>query len=234
MVFLKGVRNFSLLRKMMVDKLKKEGIIKSKEVERAFLTVPREEFVWPDMKNLAYEDTPLPLGGTGQTISAPHMVAIMLEEFDLKPGLKVLEIGTGSGYNAALMAEIVKPTNSITKGNVITIERVPELIQFPKYNLDRTGYYNRVNVILGDGTLGYPARSEEMLYDRIMVTAAAPHIPNCLKNQLKINGIILAPIGNTFMQTLVKLRKFEGGRINIEEVCGCVFVALIGEDGFRF
>ncbi|MCP8311610.1 MAG: protein-L-isoaspartate(D-aspartate) O-methyltransferase [Candidatus Methylarchaceae archaeon HK02M1] len=231
-----GERDYSLLRRRMVERLMREGVIKSKKVERAFLTVPREEFVWPNTKSLAYEDTPLPLGITGQTISAPHMVAIMLEEFDLKSGLRILEIGTGSGYNAALMAEIVRPTgkDSINQGHVITIERVPELIKFSKDNFDRTGYSDRIDVVLGDGTLGYPERSKKMLYDRIMVTAAAPQIPYYLKAQLKIDGIILAPVGNTFMQTLVKSIKLEGGKMKIEEICGCIFVSLIGEDGFRF
>jgi len=231
---LKVDADYSVLRMKMVERLKGEGIIRSKEVERAFLTVPREEFIWHDTKAMAYQDTPLPLGETGQTISAPHMVAIMLEEFELKQGLKVLEIGAGSGYNAALMAEIVEPTgkDSITMGHIITMERVYELVKFSKENFNRTDYSNRIDVVMGDGTLGYPERSEEMIYDRIMVTAAAPYIPKYLKAQLKINGIILAPVGNTFMQTLVKLTKLKGGRIKTEEICGCVFVSLIGEDGF--
>ncbi|MEM3451095.1 MAG: protein-L-isoaspartate(D-aspartate) O-methyltransferase [Nitrososphaerales archaeon] len=225
--------DYSFMRKKMVEDLIRVGIIKSKEVERAFLKVPREEFVWPNIKHIAYEDTPLPLGNTGQTISAPHMVAIMLEELDLKKGLKVLEIGAGSGYSAALMAEIVQPNESNTKGgHVISIERVSELIDFARNNLERTGYSNRVSIVFGDGTLGYPERKEEMLYDRIVVTAAAPHIPKYLKIQLKENGIILIPVGNTFMQTLIKGFKRKG-ELEIHEVCGCMFVPLIGEDGFR-
>jgi protein-L-isoaspartate(D-aspartate) O-methyltransferase len=230
MVFLK---DYSILRKNMVEGLVRVGIIKSKEVERAFLKVPREEFVWHNMRHLAYEDAPLPLGDTGQTISAPHMVAIMLEELELRKGLRVLEIGAGSGYSAALMAEIVQPTNSNeNKGHVISIERVKDLIDFAKENLRRTGYSDRVSIVFGDGTLGYPERKEEMLYDRIVITAASPHIPRYLKAQIKENGIILAPIGNTFMQTLVKARKRKGD-LEFHEVCGCMFVPLIGEDGFR-
>ncbi len=229
MVFL---NNYSILRKNMVERLVRVGIIKSKEVERAFLKVPREEFVWYNMKHLAYEDTPLPLGNTGQTISAPHMVAIMLEELELVKGLRVLEIGAGSGYSAALMAEIVQPNDDKNKGHVISIERVKDLINFAKENLKRTGYSDRVSIVFGDGTLGYPKRREEMLYDRIVITAASPHIPRYLKAQLKENGIILAPIGNTFMQTLVKAIKRKGD-LEFREVCGCMFVPLIGEDGFR-
>jgi len=190
--------------------------------------------VWHNMKHLAYEDTPLSLGSTGQTISAPHMVAIMLEEFDLKKGLKVLEVGAGSGYSAALMAEIVKPTGSdADQGHVISIERVSELINFAKDNLKRTGYDDRVSIVTGDGTLGYPERSKEMLHDRIVVTAAAPHVPVYLRAQLKEDGIILVPVGDTLMQTLIKAIKRKD-KMEFREVCNCMFVPLIGEDGFRF
>ncbi|MGQ9468478.1 MAG: protein-L-isoaspartate(D-aspartate) O-methyltransferase [Nitrososphaerales archaeon] len=229
---MKKEMDYSLLRKKMIDGLVRVSVIKSKEVERAFLKVPREEFVWPNMKHLAYEDTPLPLGNTGQTVSAPHMVAIMLEELDLKKGLRVLEIGAGSGYSAALMAEIVKPTDDLNQEHVISIDRILELVNFAKDNLKRTGYFDRVSVIFGDGTLGYPERSEEMLYDRIIVTAAAPYIPRYLRAQLKEDGIILVPVGNTSVQTLVKAIKHKG-ELEAHEVCGCMFVPLIGEDGFR-
>lgn len=226
--------DYPILRKRLVEGFVRMGVIRSKEVERAFLEVPREEFVWHSMKHLTYEDTPLSLGSTGQTISAPHMVAIMLEELDLKKGLNVLEIGAGSGYSAALMAEIVEPTVSdLNKGHVTSIERVPELINFARDNLKRTGYSDRVSIVFGDGTLGYPERSKEMLYDRIVVTAAAPHIPVYLRAQLNKNGIILVPVGDTFMQTLIKATKYEE-KMEFREVCNCMFVPLIGEDGFRF
>lgn len=229
---MKGV-DYEYERREMVERLRRQGIVKSREVAKALLTVPREEFVWPGMEHLAYLDTPLPLGSTGQTISAPHMVSIMLEEFELKPGLKVLEIGAGSGYNAALMAEIVRPSSSDVEGNVISVERVPELIKFANENLERTGYSSRVTVVMGDGTLGCPERSEEMLYDRIIVTAAAPHIPKYLKAQLKVEGILLIPMGDVFMQSLVKAVKLKDGSMRSSEVCGCMFVSLVGEDGFR-
>jgi protein-L-isoaspartate(D-aspartate) O-methyltransferase len=234
MVFLKWDMDYSLLRKRMVENLVRVGMIRSKEVERAFLKVPREEFVWHNMRHLAYEDTPLSLGSTGQTISAPHMVAIMLEELDLKKGLKVLEVGAGSGYSAALIAEIVKPTGSNeNEGHVLSIERVSDLMNFARDNLKRTGYDDRVSVIFGDGTLGYPERSKDMLYDRIVVTAAAPHIPVYLRAQLKEDGIILVPVGDTFMQTLINgIKRKE--KMEFREVCNCMFVPLIGEDGFRF
>lgn len=234
MVFM--TRNdYSSERKKMVDRLIKEGIVKKKEVARALMTVFREEFVWPDTKRFAYEDTPLPLGDTGQTISAPHMVAIMLEELELDIGMNVLEIGTGSGYNVALISEIVQPTPiEKNRAKIISVERVSELVKFAKDNLERTGYCEGITVSLGDGTLGYPQRSEEMLYDRIVVTAASPHIPKYLKAQLKSHGIILAPIGNTFTQTLVKATKTSGGEIKNVDICECMFVALVGENGFSY
>ena len=212
-----------------MENLKREGIIRSPAVEKAMLKVPRELFVWPGYEEDAYVDTPLPLGSTGQTISAPHMVAIMLEELRLEPGQVVLEIGTGSGYNAALLAEIVGP-----QGRVVSIERLPELAEFAKRNLERAGYKEPwVKVVVGDGTLGYPPRSKEELYDRIVVTAAAPRIPQFLLAQLKTSGIMLIPIGPIGYQELVRVIKKPAGGVVEENLGGCVFVPLIGEDGYR-
>ena len=213
-------------RERLVWKLEKEGILKTREIINAFLKVPRELFVWPGMEDQAYWDTPLPLGDTGQTISAPHMVAIMLEELRVKPGMKVLEIGTGSGYNAALIAELVGQ-----EGEVVSIERVKELVEFAKNNLKRAGYASIVKVVHGDGTLGYPPRSTEPIYDRIIVTAAAPRAPRYLILQLKENGILLAPIGPRSYQELTRITK-KGGQIYEEKLGGCIFVPLIGEDGY--
>lgn len=224
--------DFAELRRRMVENLVREGIIKSDEVRRAMLTVPREEFVWPNTKDKAYWDTPLPLGATGQTISAPHMVAIMLEECELERGMKVLEIGAGSGYNAALMAEIVSPTSSKISGKVVTVDRVKDLVEFAKMNIKRTGYQDRVEVYLADGSLGYPEGCEEELYDRIMVTAASPKVPKMLKKQLKRGGILLIPVGNIWAQSLLKLVKRDDGSFDEKYVCECVFVPLIGRDGY--
>jgi len=225
---------FKKQRELMVKALIREGVLKSKEVKRAFLTVPREEFVWPDMKSSAYYDTPLPLGATGQTISAPHMVAIMLEEMWLEEGMLVLEIGAGSGYSAALTAEIVNPTGfKDSGGQVVTIERVRSLIEFAKSNLEKTGYADRVKVVEGDGTLGYPEECEEEIYDRIVVTAAAPKTPIFLKKQLKRGGILLIPVGDLYIQRLMKLTKSEDGSFKSKHVCDCMFVPLIGCDGYQ-
>jgi protein-L-isoaspartate(D-aspartate) O-methyltransferase len=232
---MKDQSNYLSQRKELIDNLVKEGIISSKEVTRSMLTVPREEFVWPTTKPSAYSDQPLPLGSTGQTISAPHMIAIMLEDLELSKGMKILEIGTGSGYNAALMAEIISPTpNKLKKDiRVITVERVPDLVTFARKNLQKTGYSDRVEVILGDGTLGYPKRGEEMLYDRVTITAASPHLPKYLKAQLKVGGILLAPVGDLYMQTLIKAIKKSKDKMISSRKVGCMFVPLIGEEGYK-
>lgn len=221
-----GIRlSFEEQRRRLVKNLKEEGLIKSKAVESAFLKVPREKFVWADEVENAYLDTPLPLGKTGQTISAPHMVAIMLEELDLKKGLKVLEVGCGSGYSAALMAEIVGP-----EGCVVSIERIPQLVEFAKRNLEAAGYGDVVKVILGDGCLGYPPRSEEEIYDRVVVTAAASTIPKYLKKQTKQGGILLIPVGGSWSQTLKKLIKISADKFDVKDITECIFVPLVASE----
>jgi protein-L-isoaspartate(D-aspartate) O-methyltransferase len=224
--------DFEEQRRMLVRELKREKIIRSPHVESAFLNVPREVFVWPNTVEEAYFDTPLPLGNTGQTISAPHMIAIMLEELELSKGNRVLEIGTGSGYNAALMAYIVSGGKTDKTGAVITIERVPSLVTFARNNLKRANYSDYVEVAEGDGSLGYPPNVEEELYDRIIITAAAPRFPKTLIKQLKVDGIILAPIGGILFQTLTKGKKRQGKNLEIEKKTECVFVPLVGEDGY--
>jgi protein-L-isoaspartate(D-aspartate) O-methyltransferase len=198
------------LRSTLVTDLKRQGIIKSKAVEDAFLSIRREDFAWKEYAGSAYFDEPLPLGDTGQTISAPHMVAIMLEEAELLRGMKVLEVGTGSGYNAALIGHIVD--NGIEQASrplVFTVERNLELVKYAKLNLKKAKLDEVVEVVMGDGSLGYPEKSEVMLYDRILVTAGAPRIPVHLEKQLKLGGILLIPIGVTSYQTLVKVRKVQ-------------------------
>ena len=192
------------------------------------LKIPREKFVWPGYEDRAYDDTPLPLGDTGQTISAPHMVAIMLEELRVKPGHFVLEIGAGSGYSSALLAEIVAPD-----GRVVTVERIPELATFAKRNLRKVGLHNLVQVVVGDGSLGYPPKLEREIYDRIVVTAAAPRRPKYLLSQLKRGGVMLVPIGPIGYQQLVRITKKQDGSILEENLGECVFVPLIGENGFK-
>jgi len=215
--------DFSMLRQALVESLVEEGVIRSKIVKEAMLKVPREEFVPIHLRHYAYEDTPLPIG-YGQTISAPHMVALMCEEAQLAPGMRVLEIGTGSGYHAAVIAEIVGP-----KGAVYSIERLAELSSFARRNLARTGYLDRVTLIIGDGSMGYPPAAP---YDRIIVTAAAPEVPPPLIDQLARNGIMVIPVGDRFNQILYVVRKKSDGSLEYRTVTPCLFVPLIGRHGW--
>ncbi len=228
----------------LIDSLKRENIIKSKLVEEALRNIKREDFLWKgEPRSVAYFDEPRALGDTGQTISAPHMVAIMLEEAGLRPGLTVLEVGTGSGYNAALIAYIVSRginVESLEQPLVFSIERDARLVKFAKENLEKAKLGKIVEVVEGDGSLGYPSSSKEMKYDRIIVTAAAPFIPPHLESQLKIGGILLAPVGELPYQTLIKERKIRKGgggdekvEFSRERLMGVMFVPLIGEGAYR-
>ncbi len=203
--------------------------MRSEAVRRAFLTVKREMFVWPGTEEQAYFDMPLGLGDTGQTISAPHMVVIMLEELRPKIGDSVLEIGTGSGYNAALLAEMVAP-GGMGNGRVVTVERVPELVIFARKNLEAAGYSGIVRVVEGDGTLG-GLPGDETLFDRITVTAAAPRIPTALKARLKVGGSLLIPVGPLGYQDLIRVIRSPSG-YSEESLGACVFVPLVGQDGY--
>jgi|YelNatPaOPRAMG01_1025707.scaffolds.fasta_scaffold13263_7 protein-L-isoaspartate(D-aspartate) O-methyltransferase len=213
---------FEELRRRLVGNLCSAGYIKSERVRNAMLKVPRELFVTDDLVSEAYVDTPLPIG-YGQTISAPHMVAIMLEEQEFEPGQKVLEVGTGSGYHAALAAELVRP-----RGKVYTIERIGELAEFARRNISRAGYSDLVEVIEGDGSKGLPDKAP---FDRIFVACGAPDVPEPLIEQLADDGIMLVPVGGRYYQDLIKVKK-KKGRIVKENRGGCVFVPLIGEYGY--
>lgn len=206
----------------MVRALRARGMISSPEVERAMTVVPRHLFVPPEMRALAYRDSPLPIG-EGQTISAPHMVAMMAEVLELAPGLKVLEVGTGSGYNAAVMAELVGE-----EGMVITLERHRALAERAERALDQAGY-GRVRVVVADGSLGYPP---EAPYDRVSVTCGAPDVPVPLAEQLREGGIMAIPVGSLDYQKLLKASKREG-RMVTEDLGAVMFVPLIGEKGYR-
>ncbi|NJE29656.1 protein-L-isoaspartate(D-aspartate) O-methyltransferase [Thermococcus sp. 18S1] len=205
-----------------VERLFRERIIRSEAVRKAFLKYPRYLFVEKRYRDYAHVDEPLPIPA-GQTISAPHMVAIMLELAELEPGMNVLEIGTGSGWNAALIAELVK-------GDVYTVERIPELVEFARRNLERAGVEN-VHVFLGDGTKGFPPKAP---YDRIIVTAGAPKIPEPLIEQLKPGGMLIIPVGGYHLwQDLYIVTKGENGRIRKKRWGGVAFVPLIGEHGWN-
>lgn len=208
----------------MVRGLEQRGYIESPEVKEAFSSVPREEFVPSKVKKEAYADRPLPIG-RGQTISAPSMIAIMLEVLEAGQGQKVLEVGTGSGYNAALLGEIVG-----VEGRVYTIERLESVAKTGRRNLEERGY-DQVEVIVGDGTRGY---EEEAPWNRILVTACAPEVPNPLVGQLKVGGKLAAPVGSHYMsQTLLVVEKVGEGKTEVERHGSCAFVPLVGDYGWE-
>ncbi|MFP3945764.1 MAG: protein-L-isoaspartate O-methyltransferase [Archaeoglobaceae archaeon] len=194
----------------------------SLDVFEAMKKVPRHEFVPYERRNEAYSDIPLPIG-EGQTISAPHMVAIMCNLLDLQKGDKVLEVGGGRGYHAAVVAEIVDK-----EGKVIAMEIKSELARISQETLEDLGYYN-VRVITGDGSKGYPPESP---FDKIYVTASAPEIPEPLMEQLKPGGKMVIPIGE-YMQYLYVVEKDDQGNINKRNWGGVRFVPLVGEYGVK-
>lgn len=211
-------------RRNLVSILKELGYIRSRKVEEAMLRVPRELFVPEELREYAYDDRPLPIG-FNQTISAPSIVAYMTELLDPQPGDKVLEVGTGSGYQAAILAEIVCP-----KGHVWTIERIAEIAESARRRLEMLGYADMITVIVGDGSLGYEPQAP---YDRIIVTAAAPKIPKPLIEQLKPGGKIVIPVGPLPFQVLMVVYKKSSSEIEIKRDLEVVFVPLIGEYGWR-
>lgn len=199
-------------RKNLTDRLIAEGFLKTPKIIKVFGEVPREEFVLPRGRDYAYADTPQGIG-YGQTISAPHMVAIMTELLEPKPKDKVLEVGTGSGYQAAILSKLVK--------TVYTTELTSELVEFARANLQRAGCKN-VKLIRGDGAKGYP---KEAPYDKVIVTCACPEIPKSLIEQLKQGGVLIAPVGGAWMQDLKLCKKTKSG-VEEKSYGGCVFVPL--------
>jgi protein-L-isoaspartate(D-aspartate) O-methyltransferase len=216
-------------RKDLVQHLINRRVLTKKEVIDAMLKVPRHKFLSKEAVSTAYIDSPISIG-LNQTISAPHMNAMMCELLDLQEGDKILEIGTGSGYHAALCAEIVAPKDSKNPGHVYTVERHKKLADRARKSLKDTGYNERVTVIHGDGTLGY---QKEAPYDKILVTAASPKkIPQPLKNQLKDGGMICIPAGSReFGQNLYIIQK-QGKEYKVDKITGVRFVSLIGEHGW--
>lgn len=205
-------------RQFMVERqLRARGIF-DQSVLRAMSSVPREEFVAPEQRENAYEDRPLTIG-CSQTISQPYIVASMLQAAELRPEDHVLELGTGSGYQTALLAEIVR--------SIVTVERHPELARIAQDRLRNLGYKN-IEVVVGDGTLGYPPRAP---YDVILVSAAAPQIPQALVDQLAAAGRMVLPVGSRELQDLMLVRKEEDAIRHIR-LDGCAFVPLIGKEGF--
>ena len=193
--------------------------IHDKRVLEAFRRVPRERFVPPASKGDAYGDHPLAIGH-GQTISQPYMVALMSQELSVAEGHRVLEIGTGSGYQTAILAAL--------GAQVYTVERIAELSDAARQRLEDVGFTG-IRYHVGDGTLGWP---EDVLFDRIMVTAGSPETPPSLVRQLADGGRMAIPVGGTGHQDLMLVDR-RGEHVDERFICGCVFVKLIGEEGWR-
>jgi protein-L-isoaspartate(D-aspartate) O-methyltransferase len=181
--------------------------------------LPREEFLSADYLHEAYADRPLPIG-LGQTISQPYIVALMTQLLHLRPTDTVLELGTGVGYQTAILAKM--------SARVYTIERLGQLSETAQAILGRLGLGN-VDYLIADGSVGWPG---QMQFDKIIVTAAAPAVPPALVSQLKSHGTLVIPVGPNLLQELMVVRKGPQGAVE-QSVCGCRFVPLYGEQGFR-
>lgn len=209
--------NFEAARADLIRHLRTR--IKDERVLTAMSRVPRERFVPPEEKHLAYEDRPLPIG-MGQTISQPYIVALMTSLVELSGEEKVLEVGTGSGYQTAILAELAKL--------VITVERLPALAEAARETLESLGYKN-IRTRLAGPTIGWQTDAP---YDAIIVTAGAPKVPDSLLPQLAIGGRMVIPVGQRYEQELYKITRGRG-RNKVENLGGCRFVSLIGEDAWN-
>lgn len=211
--------DYAVLKKRMVEEQLLPRGIKDQNVLDAFLKVERHKFIPTDLASNAYADFPLPIGN-GQTISQPYIVALMTECLSLTGKEKVLEIGTGSGYQAAILAELSK--------EVYSVERFENLAKMAQGVLNELGYAN-IKIKVGDGTLGWP---EEAPFDRIIITAASPRIPLLLTEQLKDNAKLIMPLGESFSQVLTLFEK-KKDKLESTQICGCVFVPLVGKYGYK-
>ena len=216
---MKKTPDFALARKKMVQEQLVARGIKDKTILDAMLKVPRHLFVEEGLWHQAYGDFPLPIG-EGQTISQPYIVALMTEALQLTSNDKVLEIGTGSGYQAAILAELTT--------HVFSIERISSMAARARKILDQLGYAN-VLIRVSDGTLGW---LEEAPFAGITVTAGGPEIPPTLVEQLEVKGRLVIPVGNEYSQTLLKVVKQEKG-FKQEDLGGVRFVKLIGDHGWK-
>ncbi len=203
----------------LINSLRDSRFLNDDNVESAFRNIPRHEFVLKSELDRAYYNEPLSVM-KNQTISQPGVVSRMTEWLDIKDGQKILEIGTGSAWQTAILSYLVET------GTVYSVERHPELVKFARENLEKLGIDN-VHVILGDGSLGYPQASP---YDRIIITAACTEIPLPLLEQLAENGLIIAPVGDS-SQSLVLLKKTSEGIIEIKNQSNYIFVPLLGKFG---
>jgi len=209
--------DFEAARARLVEHLSTE--IKDQRVLAAMACIPRERFVPPESQHFAYEDRPLPID-LDQTISQPFIIALMTQALELTGKEKVLELGTGSGYQAAILAQLARL--------VITVERLAPLAETAKKVLDSLGYAN-IAVHLAKDTLGWP---DEAPYDAIMVTAGAPMVSADLLAQLAIDGRLVIPVGSRYVQELYKVTRCRRKNI-VENLGGCCFVSLIGKDAWE-
>jgi len=203
---------------MLETQLRVRGITDEKVLE-VFLRTPREKFVASQFAENAYEDRPLPIG-KNQTISQPYMVALMTQCLHPHKEDRILEIGTGSGYQAAILSQLVK--------HVYTIETIPELAHKAEALFKELGYAN-ISVFTQDGSEGLASHSP---FDKIIVTAGAPYLPKALVEQVKEEGTIIIPIGDSYSQMLKVIKK-TGNAVVDEDVCSCVFVPLVGKYGWK-
>jgi protein-L-isoaspartate(D-aspartate) O-methyltransferase len=213
--------DYAAERESMVERHLKRRGIKETAIQDAFLAVPRECFIGPEYEHMAYGDHPLPIEA-GQTISQPYIVALMIQAAEIKSGDKVLEVGAGSGYAAAVISRIA--------GRVIAIERQHDLVVIARERIQRLGYYN-VEIVEGDGTKGC---RDFAPYDAILAAASGSHVPRPLIEQLAPNGRIVMPVGDPgLVQELIKVTKQEDGTLKQENLGGVRFVPLIGEEGWK-
>lgn len=216
---------FARERDEKVRWLVEEGLLRSERIRMAMLRVPREEFIPEMYRDYAYLEVPLPIPGQQATISCPHSYPLFYEAISLRKGDRCLEVGTGSGYGAALAREVVEDD-----GLVVTVEIDPDTHKFAVANLRRLGY-DDVVVVLGDGSLGYPTHAP---YDKVCVTAACPRIPFPLIRQLNPEGKLAAPIGGPGSpQDLVMLEKGLDGAVKTRTIERVLYVPLRGEHGWR-
>jgi protein-L-isoaspartate(D-aspartate) O-methyltransferase len=212
--------DYAAEREAMVERQLRRRGISEPEILDAFRAVPREEFVSLDQAHMAYGDHPLPIEA-GQTISQPYIVALMIQAAAIKPGDRVLEVGAGSGYAAALISRIAE--------KVIAIERQHELVEVARERMRRLGYGN-VEIVEGDGTKGW---RDEAPYDAILAAASGSHVPSPWVEQLAPDGRIVMPVGDPgLVQELIKVTKQEDGILRQESLGGVRFVPLIGEEGW--
>jgi len=212
--------DFAAERDAMVERQIESRGIREPTILEAFRSVPREEFLADEYRDIAYGDHPIPIEA-GQTISQPYIVALMIHAAEIKCGDRVLEVGAGSGYAAAVMSRIA--------GEVIAMERQTELVAVAQERMQRLGYDN-VRIVEGDGTRGWPG---EAPYDAILAAASGSHVPPAWVEQLTNGGRIVMPVGDPgWVQKLVKVTKGPAGKLITEDLGAVRFVPLIGEEGW--